>query len=354
VSRYSGLFSRWYLTGQVLCCDATKITGWVRHMAFVVPPKLQVRLDGRLLGTAKLKSGSLLGTGIQRWGEVNRSPSLSKPKYWEFSFCSKHRPCAGSVIEVSAAWSGSHLAGSPWTVRHGVPPSPFVFMHIPKTAGTSLRGMLETAFENSGVFPSRDYLWRSGGRYVPPAQLGEVLKGVGENTSLVLGHYRYDLLRKILPQSSIFTMVRSPESQIVSLLKHQRAQTGDNYESLAMDSSGVVRPAFRNVQAKFFLSEDELRCMTEGAAQRAASGDEMRPKDFVTQRLREFALVGVSEKFQESCLQLETILGRSLGDPQRDNQTRLPDEKVSSDLINRLLEENQIDQLIYDLATATL
>ena len=351
--RYPRVSPQWFLTGQILRCDLEKVTGWVRHLPVVVPPKLQVKLDDKLIGTAKFKPGSEMAPDVQQGTDAHHSPSLSKPKYWEFNFRGDNRPYPGSVLEVCTSWSGAHLAGSPWTFG-GVPISPLVFMHIPKTAGTSLRAMLEAAYDKSGVFPSRDYLRRVGGGYVRPAQLAEVLQGVGENTSLILGHYRYNLLRKILPQSSIFTMVRSPESQIVSLLKHKRAQTGASYESLALEPSGVVSPTFRNIQAKFFLSDNELKRISKDTA-KLNSPDDMEPlEDLVTQRLGEIAFIGVSEKFQESCMKLEGILGRSLGDSQRDNTTRLPDEKVSADLIDRLLEENHIDQLIYDLAAANL
>ena len=101
------------------------------------------------------------------------------------------------------------------------------FMHIPKTAGTTLRSFLELAIQRGGGRPAPSGGLQPSdevpGQFAYPSyeQFLESGKKLGEEFDLICGHYPYHV-RELLPSGSeVVSVVREPVERCLSHIKHQ-------------------------------------------------------------------------------------------------------------------------------------
>lgn len=123
---------------------------------------------------------------------------------------------------------------------------PLFFMHIPKTAGTSMRLFLETQYADRDI--CLDEGWSS---LATLDQLAE--------KSLIRGHFQYNLRQSLAPAYKVLTILRDPIARTLSSLKHlQRDATFAPEHSLTkgrtlgqiIRMSEVMRPQ-RNIHAAY-------------------------------------------------------------------------------------------------------
>jgi len=118
---------------------------------------------------------------------------------------------SAELHEVSGAASGDVPPNEPGGV---VPPRVLVFLHVPKTAGTSLRGYIFDTIRPDLVAPARHRL---------PDRLSDEELAELANYRAFVGHFDIiDLGRFPVPQA-VFTVLRDPVEMIVSLYDFWRA-----------------------------------------------------------------------------------------------------------------------------------
>jgi hypothetical protein len=84
---------------------------------------------------------------------------------------------------------------------------PLFFMHIPKTAGTSMRLFLETQYADRDI--CLDEGWHS------LANLDQI-----SGKSLIRGHFQYNLRQALASNCKVLTVLRDPIARTLSSLKH--------------------------------------------------------------------------------------------------------------------------------------
>ncbi|AEY02699.1 hypothetical protein GU3_14730 [Oceanimonas sp. GK1] len=91
-----------------------------------------------------------------------------------------------------------------------------IFMHLPKTGGSTMHKLLEKHFHSSEICPER---WN----YLREYQLGEL-----SQYRLLSGHFDYTSC-KMIPglNNKIITMLREPKSRLISLYYFQRAHKAE-------------------------------------------------------------------------------------------------------------------------------
>src|ERR1700685_120727 len=93
---------------------------------------------------------------------------------------------------------------SSWAPRR----EPALFVHIPKTAGMTIRALLSSQYDMREKAPAVDW---AGLRNLP-RPLGDY--------KLYVGHFRYFLRRILPPGVKVFTFLRDPVERSISHLKH--------------------------------------------------------------------------------------------------------------------------------------
>ncbi len=228
---------------------------------------------------------------------------------------------------------------------------PIIFLHIPKTAGTTIRHLLSLGFGRDEVLdldltrPREVELWQT--------LSGETLR----RYRLIAGHFRYDFIVAKVPQGRIFTFLRDPIERCLSLfpfLKERAARgmlatpernelmRGISFEEFVFSDHELVQQQRDNPHIRFLGG---LPCPPE------RSPEEMLA--LAKQRLAAMDFFGIVEQMPESISMLCAFLGlrphSEIFSINRGRRRRIREE-VDAKLLNRLEETNRYDMELYEYA----
>ncbi|HXZ92805.1 MAG TPA: sulfotransferase family 2 domain-containing protein [Burkholderiales bacterium] len=191
-----------------------------------------------------------------------------------------------------------------------------VFLHIPKTGGTTLVTMLAQRYAPETI---RKIMMRGMSLIVPPREkasgslisaskirrLKRALRDP-ERVRLIHGHFDLSLERLLPSRASLFTILRDPVERAISHYYHYRRQSNDPANGLAMRSTLAE-----------WVSARGLVEMDNGQTRRLA-GEMRLPVGRVSERMLEkakenlaskFSVIGLTERFEES----QVLLSRAFG-----------------------------------------
>jgi len=236
------------------------------------------------------------------------------------------------------------------------------FLHIPKTAGTTLISILDSFFDYDTIYPEQ--LWHN------------LLKNRPTDFSrfrLIRGHFGYGLCR-LLPKKPVFmTMLRDPVDRHISGIEHKIRDPDPRFKQKSeMKNKSFLEilndpesPGFEDLQCRQIGLNPDILSITKSWEQKdlayfkypkvlhMASKEVSRVKllqDAKT-RLSEFEFVGISERLEDSMYLLFFTFGwRPIHNiwklnvtPKKIRKTDLPKETL-----NRILESNQLDSKLYE------
>lgn len=107
----------------------------------------------------------------------------------------------------------------------------FLYLHIPKTGGSTLNSMLYTQYKTTSGQKAEYGWWRDGVYYLPDGFIrqpagdieNQVRRGIQRpDTSAVLGHFAFGLHEYLDRPARYMTMLRDPIQRVLSLYHHMR------------------------------------------------------------------------------------------------------------------------------------
>jgi hypothetical protein len=222
---------------------------------------------------------------------------------------------------------------------------PFFFVHVQKTAGTTLWRRLKRQFRPEHVYPGPD-----DGR--PPVSvlvvdhLVERWNARRGEIRLVTGHFPLCTTELLGADFVTFTLLRDPVERTLSSLRHHRERTAaDRDRSLEEIYDDPIRfELVHNHMVKMFsLTTAE---MTDGALTHVdfTPAHLERAKD----GLRRVDVVGLQTDVDGFCAELERRFGWTLGSSQVANKTTPVD--VPDSLRRRIALDNELDAELYEFA----
>jgi len=236
------------------------------------------------------------------------------------------------------------------------------FMHIPKTAGTTLNAMLAEQFlpEQRYEVMMRGMNWRVPGRrllarpLISFSKLRRLRAALATRRDVRLLHGHFDLsIRGLFPGDiRLFTFLRDPLERAISHYFHYRRRSDDAIHPLAMRSSLVEWVRARglvemdNGQTRRLAGMMNVRC---GALTRAAL-------ELAKSNLAKFAVVGLTERFDESLLLLHRAFGWPLRRlrPCNVGANRPGRDAFGGDVRTAIVEHNALDVELYGFARELL
>lgn len=182
---------------------------------------------------------------------------------------------------------------------------PLLFMHIPKCAGTSAFSLLRAAFDESEICPlPGDGTWS----WQPDDVRGY---------KLICAHFSGDFLEAMGDRGTRLIMLRQPVNRVVSLYDFWRSHRWDYIRSTFPPGPYNGPTIAKSMSFSEFLeSEYAAENIYNGAARQLLGRrfDSLTPDDdsaaaSCRRALRDFAWIGIAERFESSISTLCRLLG---------------------------------------------
>ena len=202
-------------------------------------------------------------------------------------------------------------------------PSPdvlrFFFVHVQKTAGTALLKRMKEFFGETAIYPDP-----SDGK-LPDAilvweHLAERFVARRDEIRVITGHFPLAVSELLDADFTTLTVLRDPVERTLSYLRHHRVLLQEDRDT---PLERIYEDPFRfqglvhNHMVKMFALTPET--MTAGALTPVQF--ERHHLELAIERLRTVDVVGVQERFEEFCAELERRFGWDLGPPLFANRT---------------------------------
>jgi Galactose-3-O-sulfotransferase len=187
-----------------------------------------------------------------------------------------------------------------------------VFLHVPKTAGTTLRATLRFKYpaETVTLHDLTD----------PGAAMARIPLEVRRSARVITGHLPYGVHRHIPQDCDYVTVLRHPVARAVSEYHYIRSHPGHRFhdELVSGDLSLAEfiehpRGVKDNLQVRMMAARREgelVRHATGGSMERTELGE--RTLEEAKRTLESFLVVGLTERFDESFILIRRALGWKL------------------------------------------
>jgi hypothetical protein len=238
------------------------------------------------------------------------------------------------------------------------PNSLLLFLHVPKTAGTTLKEYVYSVYEppdapeegEGGYFHYGIYDYYPSDELgeAPPADLQRIMNR--PDLRVVVGHFSYGLHALQPKPATYLTILRDPIDRVVSTAAHNLRWSGkEEREVTVQDLERYLLeaqiPDLDNGQTRRLSGVDAAfgRCTP---AMLASAQEHVRAH---------FSAVGLTERFEESLVLFARVLGWPLDlyfTPQQVDSRRASRAELSADVREMLAERNHLDVALYDWASA--
>ncbi|WP_063860270.1 MULTISPECIES: sulfotransferase family 2 domain-containing protein [unclassified Paenibacillus] len=208
-----------------------------------------------------------------------------------------------------------------------------IFMHIPKTGGTTLNKIFGEQFNINEIFDHDTYQGKI-------MKCGQLNQEVQKQIKAVAGHYLYGIHQYFPKHFQYFTMLRDPVDRVISLYYFLQTYPGfERVRSMMLEEFVMKEAEAYNFQT----------VMTSGIPHHP---DLKKAKEI----LKTFTVVGTTEMFNETLFLLKKEYGWENIHYTKQNITkkRLSKEEVPAPVINLIKKYNELDLELYDYAKQLL
>jgi Sulfotransferase family len=225
----------------------------------------------------------------------------------------------------------------------------FFFVHLQKSAGTTMRMRLARYFGADAVYPNGREDARNVFYVIASVDhLLERMRVRGDQVRVIAGHYPLCTLDLLGGVFRTFTVLREPVERTLSYLRHHRQNwPEDRHKSLEEIYDDPLRfhgLAHNHMTKMFSLTIEE---MTDDMLTRVEFTPERVER--AKENLAAVEMVGVQDRFEEFCRELNDHFGWRLGDQPRFANMSEP-VQVPDSLRKRIIEDQAADVELYEFA----
>lgn len=229
----------------------------------------------------------------------------------------------------------------PAATNQPAPDDAVIFLHVPKTAGTTLNRLIEWEYPVRQMYSVDPVLFKWSSNHLRKYSAAR-LKGF----RMFKGHMLFGL-HEILPQPATYiTVLREPVDRVLSAFYFMRTyKLHPLYWKMRREKwtleDFIHRSPRTNVQCKIIAGAEYEKPCTEEICARAMSNIEQH-----------FSVVGLSERFEESLALMKLRYGWKLASYSSFNVTRARPKKrdLPQSTLDLIREKNSYDVALYDFA----
>jgi hypothetical protein len=212
-----------------------------------------------------------------------------------------------------------------------------IFLHIPKTAGTTLNRIIEWQYSPFAIFTMDPYRIRA-----TADRLKQLPEARRRRLQVVRGHLFYGI-HEFLPQGATYiTMLRDPVARVLSAYYFVlRRPLNPLHWKLKRERLGVEDCL------RLFPHRQNLQCRFIAGVEDPATSDE-RLLDIAKENLtKSFSVVGICERFEESLILISKTFGWEIRfyEDQRVTKSR---PMVEPKLVDLIRGHNRLDDELYE------
>jgi len=236
----------------------------------------------------------------------------------------------------------AHLNGMFVNQVHLMPLKPAVFMHIQKTAGTSIVDLARRHYGRANISSHGDFMTQPDDEQI--------------SKPFVSGHFGYDYGRRLMKDRYSFTFLRNPAERILSFYYFCKNQNPDEYPEFKLVHENSLDRYLELVnESKNLNSWNLITRMLAHSWKSVPDFTEDELVDLAIRHLDEFSYVGFTETFDSD---MEVIV-RRLGiiGVRRYYKSNVSKDRVIIDELpsctRKLLDRaSELDRHVYELAWA--
>lgn len=207
---------------------------------------------------------------------------------------------------------------------------PALFLHIRKTAGTSIVQMAMDHYGYENVCSHGAYMG------MLPSQL--------KKFSFVSGHFGYDFAQELISERFSFTFLRKPVERIISLYCFCRTRNPEEFPIYRAasdhDFDGFLQAAHDNNLVRSYISNSQVWCLASGPGFTENACDELPEDEMLDLAIKHaslFSFIGFIETFDDDVRSIIRALNmKTVQTIRHDNVTK--DKIVVSNLSVEAIE----------------
>jgi len=217
-----------------------------------------------------------------------------------------------------------------------------VFIHIPKTAGTSFRKLLDSHYPGKALLPL----------YEPYPYQPEVLarlKKRARQAAAAIGHVPFGIDRQLGVEAGYVTFLREPVQRVISYYRHNQRHANARFHQQIKDGMTLADILRSGIDPEF---NNNMTRMISGVGDNSLLLDQAILEQAMENIERRFLYVGLTEHFDQSVNQLGACLGwRSATLFKSPALNRAPDRQslsLDEETLGLIRHYNNLDLALYE------
>ena len=215
-----------------------------------------------------------------------------------------------------------------------------IFLHIPKAAGTTMRTIIERQYRRGEIYA----IYEKTRAYHSMADFDRLTDQDKSKIRVYMGHISYGLHRRIAGRATYFALMRDPVDRVISYYHHVMSR---GYRFKGSKISLLKFFSLKNRE----LDNYQTRILSGVAVPYGACTEEML-RTAIDNIEKNFVLVGLAERFDESLLMIAKHMGwTSLGYADEGGSKNRPSkEHFSRTELDMIRNRNRLDMILYAYA----